>query len=177
MPDMVLAGAASPAARMVSRAEGPISTRRRQVTFEEAAFGGSKVIHFQGGGRTQSLEIKIPAGIESGKTLRLAGKGMPGRKGGPAGDLLLKIRVQEKPGYRREGSSLYTTVQIPFTTAVFGGEVRIPHDLRGCDVQDQGRDTVRHENPPEGKRDRVHGTSGCARRPVHHGGDCGYRRN
>ena len=42
--------------------------------------------------------------------------------GGEAGDLLLKVNVQDKPGYKREGRDIYTTVNIPFTTAVFGGE-------------------------------------------------------
>ena len=44
---------------------------------------------------------------------------------GEAGDLLLKVTVDEKPGFRREGMDVYTTVQVPFTTAVFGGEVKI----------------------------------------------------
>ncbi len=112
--------------RSTFRSRGADLHAEAEITFEEAAFGAKKVIRLTGGGTAQSLEVQIPAGIESGKTLRLAGKGMPGIQGGPAGDLLLKIRVQEKPGYRREGSDLYTAVQVPFTTAVFGGEVRIP---------------------------------------------------
>ncbi len=97
-----------------------------EVTFEEAAFGGKKSIRLQGeDGSVRSYEVQIPAGIESGKTIRLKGKGMPGAGGGEAGDLLLKIQVGEKPGYRREGNDVYTTVKVPFTTAVFGGEVPI----------------------------------------------------
>ena len=97
-----------------------------EVTFEEAAFGGKKSIRLRGeDGSVRSYEVRIPAGIESGKTIRLKGKGMPGEGGGEAGDLLLKVRVGEKPGYRREGNDVYTTVTIPFTTAVFGGEVPI----------------------------------------------------
>ncbi len=95
------------------------------VSFDEAAFGANKRIRLQGSdGKTQTLEIKIPAGIDSGKTIRLKGKGSIGRSG-RAGDLLLKVTVQDKPGFRREGMDVYTTVQIPFTTAVFGGEARI----------------------------------------------------
>ena len=95
------------------------------VSFDEAAFGANKRIRLQGSdGKMQTLEIKIPAGIDSGKTIRLRGKGSTGRNG-RIGDLLLKVTVQDKPGFRREGMDVYTTVQIPFTTAVFGGEARI----------------------------------------------------
>lgn len=97
-----------------------------ELTFEEVAFGGTKTIRLKDErGSVQSLEVKIPAGIESGKTIRLSGRGMPGAGGGKPGDLLLKVTVQEKPGFRREGMDVYTTARIPFTTAVFGGEVRI----------------------------------------------------
>ena len=50
------------------------------------------------------MKVKIPAGIETGKSIRLAGKGMPGTGGGAAGDLLLKITVGEKPGWTRKGT-------------------------------------------------------------------------
>lgn len=99
------------------------------VSFEEAAFGCDKIIHLQNpqknGNTMQSLQVHIPAGIETGKSIRLRGKGMPGINGGEAGDLLLKIRVNEKPGYERKGQDIYTTVHIPFTTAVFGGEALV----------------------------------------------------
>lgn len=97
-----------------------------ELTFEEAVLGAQKRIQLRDAeGREQTLEIKIPAGIESGKSIRLKGKGMPGSAGAQPGDLFLKASVKEKPGYRREGLDIYTTVRIPFTTAVFGGEVRI----------------------------------------------------
>lgn len=98
-----------------------------RVSFEDAAFGSKKVIRFQSAedGRIQSLEVKIPAGIEDGKKIRLRGKGSPGRGGGEAGDLLLNIHVDDKPGFERKGPDVYTKVSVPFTTAVFGGEVPI----------------------------------------------------
>lgn len=96
------------------------------VGFDDAAFGSKKVIRLQSeNGTVQSLEVKIPAGIEDGKTIRLRGKGNPGRGGGTAGDLLLKVHVCDKPGFTRKGRDVYTTVSVPFTTAVFGGEVPI----------------------------------------------------
>lgn len=97
-----------------------------EVSFDDAAFGGKKRIQLQDeSGRSQSLEVNIPAGIADGKVIRLKGKGMPGRNGGESGDLLLKITVHDKPGFRREGQDVYTTVTVPFTTAVMGGEVKI----------------------------------------------------
>ena len=97
-----------------------------EISFDEAAFGGKKTISLSGmDGQIRSYEINIPAGIETGKTIRLKGKGMPGRGGREAGDLLLKIRVKDKPGFRREGMDVYTTVKVPFSTAVLGGEVPV----------------------------------------------------
>lgn len=96
------------------------------VTFDEAAFGCDKVIRLQReDGSVQSLQVHIPAGIETGKSIRLRGKGMPGLAGAPAGDLLLKVTVGEKPGFERRGMDVYSTVSIPFATAVLGGEAMV----------------------------------------------------
>ena len=96
------------------------------VSFDEAAFGCDKVIRLQDtasrNGSVQSLQVHIPAGIDTGKAVRLKGKGMPGVNGGENGDLLLVVNVDGKPGYERKGRDVFTTVQIPYTTAVFGGE-------------------------------------------------------
>ena len=93
-----------------------------EVSFDEAVSGCDKVLQMRGDGQTapQSLKVHIPAGIEDGKSIRLRGKGAPGSAGN--GDLLLKVKVREKPGFSRKGQDIYTTVNIPFTTAVFGGE-------------------------------------------------------
>ena len=103
-----------------------------RVSFEDAAFGCEKVINLSSGQGTpaQSLKVRVPAGIEDGKSIRLRGKGGPGMNGGEAGDLLLKIHVDEKPGYERKGMDVYTTISVPFTTAVFGGEA-IVNTLKG----------------------------------------------
>lgn len=96
------------------------------VSFDEAAFGGKKKVHLQDeNGRIQSLEVTIPVGIASGKMIRLKAKGAPGRNGGKAGDLLLRVMVADKPGFHREGQDVYTTIEVPFTTAVFGGEIKV----------------------------------------------------
>lgn len=97
-------------------------TAEISVSFEEAAFGCEKLLSLQGeAGKVQSLQVRIPAGIEDGKSIRLRGKGRPGRGG--AGDLLLKVHVEAKPGYERKGLDVYTTVSVSFVTAVLGGEI------------------------------------------------------
>ena len=71
----------------------------------------------------QTLQVRIPAGMEDGKSIRLKGRGNIGRNG--RGDLYIKIHVEPRAGFSRKGRDLYTTVKIPFTTAVFGGEARV----------------------------------------------------
>lgn len=97
------------------------------VTFDEAAFGADKVVRLtDGSGQGETaLKVHIPAGIDTGKTIRLRGKGMPGRNGGKPGDLLLKVKAGSKPGFERKGADVYTTASIPFTTAVLGGEIMV----------------------------------------------------
>ncbi len=98
------------------------------VGFDEAAFGCDKMIHIQAADGTgvQSLSVHIPAGIDDGKSVRLRGKGHPGFGGGENGDLLLKVHITPRAGYERKGMDVYTTADIPFTTAVFGGEASFP---------------------------------------------------
>lgn len=98
------------------------------VTFEEAAFGCDKVItlsSLEKGQPPQTLKVRIPAGIDSGKSIRLRGKGKPGSNGGEPGDLLLKVSVLKKPGFERKGLDIYTTADIPFTVAALGGEAYV----------------------------------------------------
>ena len=97
------------------------------VTFEEAALGCEKGIRLTNpDGSAQTLKVRIPAGIDTGQSIRLSGKGNPGTGGGAPGDLLLKVEVGEKPGFERKGMDLYTSITVPFSTAVLGGEAVVP---------------------------------------------------
>ena len=83
----------------------------------------------QGEGRgraTRKLEIRIPAGVETGSRLRLAGEGDAGPAGGPAGDLYVVITVLEDEVFGREGDDVVLSLDLPFPTLVLGGEVSIP---------------------------------------------------
>ena len=100
------------------------------VGFDDAVYGCDKRISLQNAdGRTQSLEVHIPAGIDEGQSIRLRGKGMPGH-GASDGDLLIKVHISEKTGYERKGQDVFGTIQIPYTTAVLGGETRV-HTMQG----------------------------------------------
>ena len=109
------------------REKGSDLTSDVTISFDEAVSGCEKLITLQNPqtGKRQSLQVHIPAGIDTGKSIRLKGKGMPGTGSGEAGDLLLNITVTAKPGWERKEMDVYSTVRIPFTTAVFGGEALV----------------------------------------------------
>ena len=82
-----------------------------------------------GAGRTQkerSLSVNIPAGVETGTRIRLAGEGEAGMRGGPTGDLYIFIEVQEHPLFQREGQHLYCRVPVSMTAAAMGGDIEVP---------------------------------------------------
>ena len=101
------------------------------ISFEEAVLGCDRSIRLQkaDGSGTQTLRVHIPAGIDNGKSVRLRGKGNISADGSRKGDLLLKVTVLESKEFTRNGKDIYATVNVPFMTAVLGGEaeVRMPN--------------------------------------------------
>lgn len=96
------------------------------VTLEEAATTTDKVISYQVGARPEKVSVKVPAGISTGKKLRLQGKGQPGSYGGPSGDLYIQIRVIDHPLFKREGDDLILMREIKFSEALLGAEIEVP---------------------------------------------------
>ena len=96
------------------------------LTFQEAAAGGEKKIRFNRGNRIEEVTVKIPAGIESGKKLRLSGKGGDGMRGMPAGDLYLKVNVAEHPTFKRDGSDITVEKEIRLSEALLGTTTEVP---------------------------------------------------
>jgi molecular chaperone DnaJ len=76
--------------------------------------------------RTRSMKVRIPAGVKDGATIRLPGKGGPGRNGGPAGDLLVKVHVAPHPVFGRSGNNLTVTVPISYSEAALGTKLSVP---------------------------------------------------
>jgi molecular chaperone DnaJ len=73
-----------------------------------------------------SLDVKIPQGVDSGMRLRVSGEGEISASGGPRGDLYVELELEEHEIFERDGSSLYTSLSIPYTLAIFGGEIEVP---------------------------------------------------
>lgn len=96
------------------------------ITLEESVFGADKKISFQLENRVEDINVKIPAGISTGKKLRLPGKGLTGYNGGPGGDLYLNINVLPHPIFARDGSDLYIEKTIKFTQAALGTAIDVP---------------------------------------------------
>ncbi len=115
------------------QAQEPMAGRGQDIeselnlTFQEAATGGSKKIKFNKGGKMEEITIKIPPGIESGKKLRLTGKGVEGYGGVPPGDLYLKVNVAEHPIFKREGKSdIVIDREIKISDALLGTTIEVP---------------------------------------------------
>jgi len=76
--------------------------------------------------RAKTLSVKVPAGVDEGDVIRLAGEGEAGENGGPAGDLFVQVHLKEHPIFRRDHDDLYCEMPISFATAVLGGELEVP---------------------------------------------------
>ena len=82
----------------------------------------------RGAGRVEkekSLEVKIPAGVETGSRLRVTGEGEAGVNGGPSGDLFVVLHVKEHDTFERQGANLYSAVPISFAQAALGAEIKV----------------------------------------------------
>ncbi len=112
-----------------------------QITLDEAYHGTQRLVSIDG----KRLEVKIPAGVQTGSRVRVAGKGEAGQNGGRPGDLYFVIEVLEHNTYKREGDNLRLRLTVPLYTMVLGGEVDVP-TLKG---------RVSLKVPPETKSGRV----------------------
>ncbi len=101
--------------------------------------------------RPREVKARIPSGVSDGQTIRLTGRGAPGRSGGPAGDLLVEIHVMPHARFGRSGTNLTVSVPITFAEAALGADIEVP-TLDGSTV------TLRLKpGTPSGSRHRVKG--------------------
>lgn len=111
-----------------------------------------KTCHGQGRvEKEKSLSVNIPAGVETGTRIRLAGEGEAGMRGGPSGDLYIFIEVKDHALFEREGVNLYCRVPVSIATAALGGEIEVP-------TIDGGRSRVKvPEGSQSGRQMRLRG--------------------
>jgi len=96
------------------------------VPFIVAVEGGEHSLSVQQGSTTERLTVKIPAGIDDGQTIRLAGQGGAGIAGGLSGDLLVTIHIAPHPWFRREGLNLLLDVPLSPSEAALGAKIDVP---------------------------------------------------
>jgi molecular chaperone DnaJ len=112
---------------------------------------------------TRTIQARIPAGVADGQRIKLKGKGAPGERGGPAGDLYVRVHVTPHPVFGRNGHNLTVTVPVTFPEAAMGAEIKVPAH-RGAPV------SVRiPPGTPNGRTFRVRGRG--VRRPDGTNGD------
>lgn len=98
-----------------------------EIPFQMACEGGNYNVSMRRpNGSIEPINVRIPAGINSGQQLRLSGQGHPGTNGGPAGDALLKIKVAAHPWFRREGDNLLLDLPLSPAEAALGTKVKVP---------------------------------------------------
>jgi DnaJ-class molecular chaperone len=98
-----------------------------EVPFRTAVMGGEVSLRLMRPGRkTETISVKIPAGIEDGKTIRLRGQGEGSPNDGPPGDLLITVRVSEHSHFRRDGLDLIVRVPVTLAEASLGAKVDVP---------------------------------------------------
>lgn len=111
-------GSAEDALRQSSDAEADVD-----LTLSEVLRGTTREVSTPGAKRR--VEVRIPPGVREGSRVRVAGEGGSGGRGGRRGDLYLRVRVAPDPTFERRGDDLATTLRVPLTAAVLGGEADV----------------------------------------------------
>ena len=120
------AGGSQAGGRRGRAAQGANIEAEIEIPFVIAAEGGTQDLQLQRAGKLERLSVKIPPGVSTGSVIRLAGQGQVGRGGGPAGDLLVTIKVAPHSYFRREGSDILIDVPITVSEAALGTKVEVP---------------------------------------------------
>lgn len=113
-------------AQQRARIKGQDLVYELPLTLREVAVGTSKIITLRHQGGSENLTVKIPAGLISGKKLRLAGKGNPSQYGGPSGDLFIKSQVLNDPLFSADDQDLYLNRELKLSEAIMGTTISVP---------------------------------------------------
>ncbi|HKY64448.1 MAG TPA: DnaJ C-terminal domain-containing protein [bacterium] len=106
---------------------GADRTYSMEIDFLDAVRGMTSKIGLESGaGKSEKINVKIPAGVKTGSKIRLAGKGDPSPSGGPSGDLFIEVKVRPHPYFSREGDDIYLQLPITIGEAVHGAQIEVP---------------------------------------------------
>jgi curved DNA-binding protein len=92
-----------------------------ELDLEDVAKGTQKILNVNG----EKIEVKFKAGITDGTTLKISGKGLPGKNGGPNGNLLITVKVKEHNLFERKGNDLYLDTYVDLFSALLGGTAKV----------------------------------------------------
>lgn len=120
--DDILSGLFGGGRRRPGPERGADMRYRVEIAFEDAVQGAKRDMTMADG---KTVTVSIPAGIETGKVLRLKSQGRPSHTGGPPGDALLEVVVRNSDIWTRDGDDLRMTVAVPLSTALLGGSVEV----------------------------------------------------
>jgi DnaJ-class molecular chaperone len=134
---------------------GEDESYRLAVPFLSAVAGATEVLTLPDG---RTLSVKIPPGVETGQVLRLRGQGGAGWQGGPAGDALIELQVQDHPLYRRDGRDLRMDLPVTLKEAVLGGAVEVPTPFGPLRVTLPAQSDTGRQVRLRGKGVAAHGT-------------------
>lgn len=120
--DDILSGLFGGGRRRPGPERGSDMRYRVEIAFEDAVQGAKRDMTMADG---KTVTVSIPAGIETGKVLRLKSQGRPSHTGGPPGDALLEVVVRNSDVWTRDGDDLRMSVAVPLSTAILGGAVEV----------------------------------------------------
>jgi curved DNA-binding protein len=124
--DLFGRGRGSRGRRRPAQAAGEDISASISIPFRMSIDGGKTDVRIDRGGKVETISVTIPQGLPDGARMRLRGQGLPGTGGGPAGDLVLQVRVEPHPVFQRSGDTLEVTLPVSLSEALEGAKVDVP---------------------------------------------------
>ncbi len=114
-------GARQPSGRSQTKFKGQDYNAELQLELQDVYTTDKRTLTVNG----KNIRLTIPAGVENGQTIKIAGHGAIGINGGPNGDLYITFNIRNHSKFRRDGDNLHTSINLPLYTAILGGELTI----------------------------------------------------